>query len=104
MPGTGPIADSSEVIVSFPAGHWAYELQKHRQTSPLTASEYAQLDEDFCRTIEIVDGMIVFCESPGREYQRLMTRLAVHLETHAKRASTAEACFDIGADVDLRLW
>lgn len=90
--------------MSIPHEHWAYELQKHRQTSPLTAAEYELLDEDFCRTVEVVDGMIVFCESPSREHQRLMVRLAHALEVHARRASTAETCFDVGADVDLRLW
>ena len=90
--------------MSIPHEHWAYELQKHRQTSPLTIAEYELLDEDFCRTVEVVDGMIVFCESPSREHQRLMVRLAHALEGHARRASTADVCFDVGADVDLRLW
>jgi Uma2 family endonuclease len=90
--------------VNAPSEHWTSALQRHRQTSPLTALEYEQLDEDFCRTIEIVDGMIVFCDSPSREHQRLMVRLAHSLEIHAKRASTAESCFDLSADVDLRLW
>lgn len=90
--------------MSIPREHWAYELQKYRQVSPLTAAEYGLLDEDFCQAIEVVDGMIVFCDSPSWEHQRLMARLAYALEVHAKRASTADTCFDVGADIDLRLW
>lgn len=90
--------------MSLPSGHWTYELQQHRQTSPLTAAEYELLDEEFCQTIEVVDGMIDFCDAPSREHQRLMVRLASRIEAHAKRASRGDSRFDVGADVDLRLW
>lgn len=65
----------------------------------ITAEEYEALPEDFCATIEVIDGHIVKCESPSRAHNRVGRRLATTLEQHRK----PEPCLMVETDVDVRL-
>lgn len=65
----------------------------------ITAQEYEDLPEDFCRTIEVIDGHIVKCESPSRLHNRVARRLATALEQGRK----PEPCLMVETDVDVRI-
>ncbi|MGK8521473.1 Uma2 family endonuclease [Nocardia asteroides] len=65
----------------------------------ITARDYELLPADFCRTIEVVDGHIVKCESPSRLHNRVARRMAVQLEAARK----PEPCLMVETDVDVRL-
>jgi len=41
----------------------------------ITTEEYAALPEEFCRSIEVIDGHIVKCESPSRVHNRVAFNL-----------------------------
>ncbi|WP_433660940.1 Uma2 family endonuclease [Nocardia sp. CA-128927] len=65
----------------------------------ITARDYELLPEDFCRTIEVVDGHIVKCESPSRLHNRVARRIATHMEAGRK----PEPCLMVDTDVDVRI-
>jgi Uma2 family endonuclease len=65
----------------------------------ITAEEYEALPEDFCRTIEVIDGHIVKCESASRLHNRVARRLASALELGRK----PEPCLMVETDVDVRI-
>lgn len=65
----------------------------------ITAREYELLPEDFCQTIEVVDGHIVKCESPSRLHNRVARRIATHMEAGRK----PEPCLMVDTDVDVRI-
>lgn len=65
----------------------------------ITAAEYEALPEDICRTIEVVDGHIVKCETPSRLHNRVVRRLATVLELARK----PEPCLMVETDVDVRI-
>jgi Uma2 family endonuclease len=65
----------------------------------ITAEEYEALPQDFCRTIEVIDGHLVKCESPSRVHNRVGRRLAMALE----QARKPEPCLMIETDVDVRI-
>lgn len=65
----------------------------------ITAEEYAELPEDFSRSIEVIDGHIVKCESPSRVHNRVALNLAVVL----KGARKPSPCLMVDTDVDVRI-
>ncbi len=65
----------------------------------ITARDYELLPEDFCRTIEVVDGHIVKCESPSRLHNRVARRMAARMEAGRK----PEPCLMVETDVDVRI-
>ncbi|MEO3787753.1 Uma2 family endonuclease [Actinocorallia sp. B10E7] len=65
----------------------------------ITAQEYEALPEDFRRTIEVIDGHIVKCESASRLHNRVARRLAAVLEQGRK----PEPCLMVETDVDVRI-
>jgi Uma2 family endonuclease len=64
----------------------------------ITAEEYEALPEEFCRTIEVIDGHIVKCESPSRLHNRVALNLAVTFKENRK----PEPCLMIDTDIDVR--
>ncbi|GAA3239540.1 Uma2 family endonuclease [Actinocorallia longicatena] len=64
----------------------------------ITSADYEALPEDFCRTIEVIDGHIVKCESPSRLHNRVARRLATALE----QARKPEPCLMVETDIDVR--
>ncbi|MEU1997073.1 Uma2 family endonuclease [Nocardia gamkensis] len=65
----------------------------------ITARDYELLPVEFCRTIEVIDGHIVKCESPSRLHNRVARRMAAHMEAARK----PEPCLMVETDVDVRL-
>jgi Uma2 family endonuclease len=67
----------------------------------LTEADYHDLSEEISRTIEVVHGHIIKCESPTPRHNRIARRLANALE--ASR-SPADPCLTVETDVDVVLW
>lgn len=67
----------------------------------LTEADYRDLSEDISRTIEIVHGHIIKCESPTPRHNRVARRLANALEGSR---SPAGPCLTVETDVDVILW
>jgi Uma2 family endonuclease len=65
----------------------------------ITAQDYEALPADFCRTIEVIDGHIVKCESPSRLHNRVARRLAAALEQGRK----PDPCLMVETDVDVHI-
>ncbi|TDC87562.1 Uma2 family endonuclease [Actinomadura sp. 7K507] len=74
------------------------------QPERMTAEDYESLPEDVSKTIEIVGGYVVHCESPARDHQRAVYRLQRLIERHARSAmERGHDCIEFDFDVDLRL-
>ncbi|MVZ99357.1 Uma2 family endonuclease [Actinomadura sp. LD22] len=70
----------------------------------MTAEEYEALPEDISKMIEVVDGYVAFCESPTRDHQRAVRRLAQLVENNARSAmGRGHDCMEVDFDVDLRI-
>jgi Uma2 family endonuclease len=67
----------------------------------VTEEEYAAMPEGVARTIEVVYGRIVRCESPVPEHNRIARRLAHALE---EARSPIDPCMTVETDVDVVLW
>jgi Uma2 family endonuclease len=67
----------------------------------VTGAEYRGLSEDISRTIEIVHGHVIKCESPTPRHNRIARRLANALEA---ARSPAGPCLTVETDVDVVLW
>src|SRR5258708_6010173 len=65
----------------------------------ITAEEYAELPEEFCRSIEVIDGHIVKCESPSRVHNRVGFNLAGALKAGRKPSP----CLMVETDIDVRI-
>ena len=75
---------------------WFDELPEY-----LTEAEYRDLSEEISRTIEIVHGHVLKCESPTPVHNRIARRLANALEA---ARSAAGPCLSVETDVDVVLW
>jgi Uma2 family endonuclease len=64
----------------------------------ITAEDYESLPEDFSRSIEVIDGHIVKCESPSRVHNRVAFNLAAALKAGRK----PEPCLMVETDIDVR--
>ena len=67
----------------------------------VTEAEYRDLPEEIARTIEIVHGHVIKCESPAPRHNRIARRLASALEA---ARSPAGPCLTVETDVDVVLW
>lgn len=67
----------------------------------LTEAEYRDLSEEISRTIEVVHGHVIKCESPTRRHQRIARLLANAL---ASARSPAGPCLEVDTDIDVVLW
>lgn len=67
----------------------------------VTEAQYRELSEEIARTIEIVHGHVIKCESPTPRHNRIARRLANALE--ASR-SPAGPCLTVETDIDVVLW
>ncbi|QKG25906.1 Uma2 family endonuclease [Actinomadura verrucosospora] len=89
-------------MTALPDDYWLLSIT--RQPEQMTAEEYEALPEDISKMIEVVDGYVVFCESPTREHQTAGRRLANLLERHAREAMRrGRDCLEVNLDVDLRI-
>jgi Uma2 family endonuclease len=67
----------------------------------MTEAEYRELSEKVARTIEIVHGHVIRCESPTPRHNRIARRLSFALEA---ARSPADPCLTVETDVDVVLW
>lgn len=67
----------------------------------MTEAEYSELSEEISRTIEIVHGHVIKCESPVPRHNRIARRLSFALEA---ARSPAGPCLTVETDVDVVLW
>jgi hypothetical protein len=59
----------------------------------MSEAEYRELPEDIARTIEVVHGHVIKCESPAPRHNRIARRLAFALES---ARSSADPCLTGG--------
>jgi len=64
----------------------------------ITEEQYDALPEDLAHSIEVVDGSVIFCESPTLEHQRV----SVNLTWAIRSARPSEPCIDVLQDTDMR--
>jgi Uma2 family endonuclease len=67
----------------------------------MTEAEYRVLSEEISRTVEIVHGHVIKCESPTPQHNLIARRLANALES---ARSPAGPCLRVETDVDVVLW
>lgn len=75
---------------------WFEELPEY-----MTEAEYRDLSEEISRTIEIVHGHVIKCESPTPQHNLIARRLSFALES---ARSPAGPCLRVETDVDIVLW
>jgi len=75
---------------------WFDELPEY-----MTEAQYRDLSEEISRTIEIVHGHVIKCESPTPRHNRIARRLANALEA---ARSASDPCLTVDTDVDVVLW
>lgn len=64
----------------------------------ITEQEYEALPSEVCRSIEVINGRVVFWESPSPEHQRVSRNLTMALLA----ARPASPCLDVLQDTDMR--
>jgi Uma2 family endonuclease len=67
----------------------------------MSEAEYRELPQDVARTIEVVYGHVIKCESPAPRHNRIARRLSFALES---ARSPAGPCLTVETDVDVVLW
>jgi Uma2 family endonuclease len=93
--GAAPGGEHAKMIpMSSP--WWFEELPEF-----MTEAEYRDLSEQISRTIEIVHGHVIKCESPAPRHNRIARRLSSALES---ARSPSDPCLTIETDVDVILW
>jgi Uma2 family endonuclease len=70
-------------------------------SQPVDLDAYLSMPEDIARTIEIRDGMIIFCESASPNHNAISRSIErALLDANAKR-SPAEPCLRVNRDLDM---
>ncbi|MFI0421431.1 Uma2 family endonuclease [Spongiactinospora sp. 9N601] len=64
-------------------------------------ADYNALSEEVARTIEVVHGHVIKCESPEPGHNRIARRLATHLENARPPGGR---CLSVETDIDVVLW
>lgn len=64
----------------------------------ITEDEYEALPAEVCRSIEVVHGRVIFCESPTPDHQRVSRNLTMRFLA----ARPATPCVDVLQDTDMR--
>jgi Uma2 family endonuclease len=64
----------------------------------ITEAEYEALPDEVCKSIEVVDGRVIFCASPTPEHQRVSRNLTMALLA----VRPPSPCIDVLQDTDMR--
>src|SRR5712691_9611811 len=64
----------------------------------ITEAEYEALPSEVCKTIEVVDGSVIFCASPTPEHQQVSRNLTMALVS----ARPPSPCINVLQDTDMR--
>ena len=83
-------------MMPMPSQEWYDELPEF-----ITQEQYHALNEEISRTIEVVFGHVIKCESPTPRHNRIARRLANAVES--ARPPT-DPCLTVETDVDVVLW
>ncbi|MFI6321875.1 Uma2 family endonuclease [Nonomuraea sp. NPDC050556] len=67
----------------------------------MSEAEYRALPEDVGRSIEVVHGHVIKCESPAPRHHRIARRVANALEAARPRTGP---CLSVETDIDVVLW
>jgi Uma2 family endonuclease len=67
----------------------------------MTEAEYQALPEEISRTVEVVFGHVIKCESPVPRHNRIARRLSFALES---ARTPSGPCLTVETDVDVILW
>ncbi|MGQ4597046.1 Uma2 family endonuclease [Nocardia sp. R6R-6] len=77
-------------------------LRQSMDTPEITLEVYAGIPEELSRQIEVVDGRIIRCESPGPAHQTIQHNLVSALRDAAKDMDAREqTCHKVIGDVDM---
>jgi Uma2 family endonuclease len=79
------------------SGPWWFE----ELPESMSEAEYRDLSEEISRTIEIVHGHVIKCESPSPQHNLIARRLSFAFES---ARSPADPCLRVETDVDIVLW
>lgn len=82
-------------MMPMPSPQWYQELPEF-----ITEEEYRDLSEEISRTIEVVFGHVIKCESPTRRHQRIARVLANAL---ASARSPVGPCLEVDTNTDVVL-
>jgi Uma2 family endonuclease len=90
--------------MATPAGPtWSW-LEEAARTPPVTLEIYADIPEDLSRTIEVVDGMVVHCESPTENHQGVQQALVNAIGEAARKLDGRRgSCHKVRGDLDVLL-
>jgi len=90
--------------MAVPGGrNWSW-LEEAAKMPPVMLDMYADIPEDLARTIEVVDGMIVHCESPTENHQGVVQALTNVLGEAARKHDTRKGtCHRVRGDLDMLL-
>jgi Uma2 family endonuclease len=83
-------------MMPMPTEEWYEELPEF-----ITEEQYRALNEEISRTIEVVFGHVIKCESATPRHNRIARRLANALES---ARPPADPCLTVDTDVDVVLW
>jgi Uma2 family endonuclease len=83
-------------MMAMPSQEWYDELPEF-----ITEEQYRALNEEISRSIEVVFGHVIKCESPTPRHNRIARRLANALES---ARPPADPCLTVDTDVDVVLW
>ncbi len=89
------------VMSGKPDWSWLREAM----SAPIVSMDtYLEMPEEFSRTIEVVDGMIVHCESPSENHQGIQQALVNALGEAARKLDRRfGTCHRVRGDLDVLL-
>lgn len=64
----------------------------------ITEQEYESLPAEVCKTIEVLDGRVIFCPSPSPAHQQISRNLTIAL----RAARPSHPCLNVLQDTDMR--
>lgn len=83
--------------------NWSW-LEEAAKTPPVTLEMYADIPEDLSQTIEVVDGMVVHCESPSENHQGVQQALVNAVGEAARKLDGRKGtCHRVRGDLDVLL-
>lgn len=70
-------------------------------SQPVDMDNYLEMPEDVSRTVEIKDGMIVFCESPSPNHNIISRNIGRALADGEAKRANRQPCLRVNRDIDM---
>ncbi|WP_297622302.1 Uma2 family endonuclease [Nocardia sp.] len=70
-------------------------------SQPVDMDNYLEMPEDVSRTVEIKDGMIVFCESPSPNHNIVSRNIERALADGEAKRTNRQPCLRVNRDIDM---